>query len=89
MLARSPDGVEVLWLSRLEEVENVLGARVRPKGEEVVIRGVRVPPRQIVTKEGLGPSGGSWSNFYHLRRPDIWGGAHARRHAPTPSRLRP
>jgi hypothetical protein len=42
----------VLGLSRLEEVEDVLRARCRPQGQELVIRVGEVPPRRIVTKRG-------------------------------------
>src|SRR5205814_10497077 len=38
--------------SRLEEVKDVLRARCRPQGEELVIRIGEGPPRRIVTKRG-------------------------------------
>jgi hypothetical protein len=42
----------ILRPSRLEEIKNVLRARCRPQGEELVIRIGEDPPRRIITKRG-------------------------------------
>jgi hypothetical protein len=42
----------VLRQGRLEEVKDVLRARCRPQGEELVIRIGEGPPQRIVTKRG-------------------------------------
>jgi hypothetical protein len=64
----------VLRLSRLEKVKDVLGARRRPKSEEIVIRigeGSTAADRLEARVSDLREDHGS--NFYHLYPPNTLG----------------